>query len=138
MTPKREGNVVQLLNKLPPHFRTQKINDNRTAPLPNLKAICGSLKEAVQYKSGTGKTRHMMLHLNLDTVEWKISSPKGGWSKPVTREALTKGINEAGAGKWAPVSLEETMIVRLNRHELLGAIHKLESKLPKKQVNGKD
>ncbi len=73
-----------------------------------------------------------MLHLDIRTGEFKISSPEGSWSLPVTREEIMKGITEAGGSEWATVSLT-TQHVRLDREQLLGALHKLEAKLVKQQ-----
>lgn len=115
---------------LPPHFSTAKVVANRTAPLPDTTPTLGSYKEAVRSKSLGKSSRYLMLHLDIRTDEFKISSPHGNWSLPVTREAIMKSINEAGGCRWATVSLT-TQNVRLDREELLGALHTLEAKSPK-------
>jgi hypothetical protein len=132
----QSGKVIDLRSKLPPHFFTDKVVANRTAPTVIAPTpISVPYKEKVRCKIGTSKRfGEILLHMDPLSGEFRVSSPTESWSEPVERAAIVAGLSEAIHTTWARVKTK-VKIVTLDRTELRHAFNTLEGKLKKRHAS---
>lgn len=126
------GDKISWFKRTCPWFFTEKVVANResgfvlVSPKPPPKQHWQPLNwQPIGRKPGTGRSPHVLLHLNGDTKSFYFKCTCEGVPLPVTRDVLMAAISLGQKHEWVRIGVG-TEVFHLNRTELRTAILTLE------------